>query len=200
MHWRAICPVWHLEQMRFGHAFVLRECPDATHTVHTLGNPLILSHVQQSHSKRRPCFEFNFPFLSFLTAAAVTDPADNLPAIFRDPADGLSAAFLRPRCWAPDGRTRAGQSIGKSGILCFVLLSGPEGPEPALGSLGAAVFRSSHRQYILSKAKKIGRRFLCPCIKTKHKIPELPIVTPSTALLAPRPSIRSPAAGSQKGR
>ena len=70
---------------------------------------LDLSHVQQSHSKRRPCFEFNFPFLSFLTAAAVTDPADNLPAIFRDPADGLSAAFLRPRCWAPDGRTRRGQ-------------------------------------------------------------------------------------------
>jgi hypothetical protein len=90
-----------------------RSCCESAQTrripCNTLGNPLILSHVQQSHSKRRPCFEFNFPFLSFLTAAAVTDPADNLPAIFRDPADGLSAAFLRPRCWAPDGRTRRGQ-------------------------------------------------------------------------------------------
>jgi hypothetical protein len=46
-----------------------------------------------------------FLSFSFLTAAAVTDPADNLPAVFRDPGDGLSAAFLRPRCWTPDGRT-----------------------------------------------------------------------------------------------
>jgi hypothetical protein len=30
---------WHLEQMRFGHAFVLRECPDATHTVQYFGQP-----------------------------------------------------------------------------------------------------------------------------------------------------------------
>ncbi len=46
-----------------------------------------------------------FLSLSFLTAAAVTDPADDLPAVSRDPADGLSAASLRPRCWTPDGRT-----------------------------------------------------------------------------------------------
>ena len=46
-----------------------------------------------------------FLSLSFLTAAAVTDPADDLPAVSRDPADGLSAAFLRPRCWTPDGKT-----------------------------------------------------------------------------------------------
>jgi hypothetical protein len=51
-----------------------------------------------------------FLSLSFLPAAAVTDPADDLPAVriaavSRDPADGLSAAFLRPRCWTPDGRT-----------------------------------------------------------------------------------------------
>jgi hypothetical protein len=71
----------------------------------TLGNPCILSHVRHCHSNRRPCFDLNFPFLIFLTAAAVTDPADDLPAVSRDPADGLSAAFLRPRCWTPDGRT-----------------------------------------------------------------------------------------------
>ncbi len=34
-----------------------------------------------------------FLSLSFLTAAAVTDPAGDLPAVSRDPADGLSAAF-----------------------------------------------------------------------------------------------------------
>ena len=27
------------------------------------GNPFIPSHVRQSHSKRRPCFDLNFPFL-----------------------------------------------------------------------------------------------------------------------------------------
>ena len=48
--------------------------------------------------------QLSFPY-AFLTAAAVTDPADDLPAVSRDPADGLSAAFLRPRCWTPDGRT-----------------------------------------------------------------------------------------------
>ena len=54
----------------------------------------------------------NFPFLMlFLTAAAVTDPADDLPAVFRDPADGLSAAFLRPRCWTPNGRTGREQAM-----------------------------------------------------------------------------------------
>ena len=31
----------------------------------TLGNPRIPSHVRQSHSKRRPCFDLNFPFLIF---------------------------------------------------------------------------------------------------------------------------------------
>ena len=50
----------------------------------------------------------SFPY-AFLTAAAVTDPADDLPAVSRDPADGLSAAFLRPRCWTPDGRARRGK-------------------------------------------------------------------------------------------
>ncbi len=29
----------------------------------SLGNPFIPSHVRQSHSKRRPCFDLNFPFL-----------------------------------------------------------------------------------------------------------------------------------------
>ena len=38
------------------------------------------------------------------------------------------------------------------------------------------------------------------CIKTKHKIDGTLIVSPSIALPATRPSIRSPAAGSQKGR
>ena len=52
-----------------------------------------------------------FPSLSFLTAAAVTDPADDLPAVSRDPADGLSAAFLRPRCWTPDGQTERAQAM-----------------------------------------------------------------------------------------
>jgi hypothetical protein len=106
-----------------------RSCCESVQTrrilCHTLGNPRILSHVQQSHSKRRPCFDLNFPsaFLSyaFLTAAAATDPADGLPAVFRDPADGLSAAFLRPRCWTPDGRTGRAQamSTASSGILSF---------------------------------------------------------------------------------
>ncbi len=64
----------------------------------TLDNPRIRSHVRQSYNKRRPCFDLNFPFsYAFLTAAAVTDPADDLPAVSRDPADGLSAAFWRPR-------------------------------------------------------------------------------------------------------
>jgi hypothetical protein len=74
--------------------------------------------VRQSHSKRRPWFDLNFPFLSnyaFLTAAAVTDPADGLPA-----------AFLRPRCWTPDGRARRGKAIDDGGnvlvdFLRFVL-------------------------------------------------------------------------------
>ena len=55
-------------------------------------------------------FDLNFPFV-MLTAAAVTDPADDLPAVFRDPADGLSAAFLRPRCWTPDGETERAQAM-----------------------------------------------------------------------------------------
>ena len=29
----------------------------------SFGNPFIPSHVRQSHSKRRPCFDLNFPFL-----------------------------------------------------------------------------------------------------------------------------------------
>ena len=34
----AICPVaWHLVQTRFGHAFVLRLCPDVLHTVQYFG-------------------------------------------------------------------------------------------------------------------------------------------------------------------
>jgi hypothetical protein len=37
-------------------------------------------------------------------------------------------------------------------------------------------------------------------LKTKHKIDGTLIVSPSIALPATRPSIRSPAAGSQKGR
>jgi hypothetical protein len=56
----------------------------------------------------------SFPY-AFLTAAAVTDPADDLPAVFRDPADGLPAAFLRPRCWTPDGLARRGK--GCSGLV-----------------------------------------------------------------------------------
>ena len=54
-----------------------------------------------------------FLSLSFLTAAAVTDPADDLPAVSRDPADGLPAAFLRPRCWTPDGRTWREQAMDR---------------------------------------------------------------------------------------
>ena len=46
-----------------------RSCCESVQTrripCNTLGNPLILSHVQQSHSKRRPCFDLNFPFLIF---------------------------------------------------------------------------------------------------------------------------------------
>ncbi len=120
MHWRAICPVaWHLEQMRFGHAFVTvtRRIP-----CNTLGNSRVLSHVRQSHSKRTPFFELNFPFICFAYAAAVTDPADGLPAAFRDPADGLSAAFLRLRCWTPNGRTGREQRLDDrqySDILFF---------------------------------------------------------------------------------
>ncbi len=89
----------------------------------SLGSPCIRSHVRHCHSKRRPCFDLNFPFLSFLTAAAVTDPADDLPAVSRDPADGLSAAFLRPRCWTPDGRTwrEHGIAMGQAAnsVVCF---------------------------------------------------------------------------------
>ena len=60
----------------------------------------------------------NFPFLMlFLTAAAVTDPADDLPAVFRDPADGLSAAFLRPRCWTPNGRTGREQAMDRRSAM-----------------------------------------------------------------------------------
>jgi hypothetical protein len=29
----------------------------------SFGNPFVPSHVRQSHSKRRPCFDLNFPFL-----------------------------------------------------------------------------------------------------------------------------------------
>ena len=79
-----------------------RSCCESVQTrripCNTLGIPCIPPHVRQSHSKCTPCFDLNFPFLSFAYAAAVTDPADGLPAVFRDPADGLSAAFLRPRC------------------------------------------------------------------------------------------------------
>ena len=51
----------------------------------------------------------SFPMLFLLQR--VTDPADDLPAVFRDPADGLSAAFLRPRCWTPDGQTERAQAM-----------------------------------------------------------------------------------------
>ena len=72
-----------------------------------------------------------FLSLSFLTAAAVTDPADDLPAVSRDPADGLSAAFLRPRCWTPDGRARRGKGDRWTDDQCsvdfvFCLNTGPE--------------------------------------------------------------------------
>ena len=69
-----------------------------------------------------------FLSLSFLTAAAVTDPADDLPAVSRDPADGLSAAFLRPRCWTPDERTwREHGGCDRTGRkFLFVLMGGPE--------------------------------------------------------------------------
>ena len=64
-----------------------------------------------------------FLSLSFLTAAAVTDPADDLPAVFRDPADGLSAAFLRPRCWTPNGRTGREQRWKIGNVPEFCVLS-----------------------------------------------------------------------------
>ncbi len=48
--------------------------------------------------------QLSFPY-ALLNAAAVTDPADGLPAAFRDPADGLLAAFMGPRCCTPNGRT-----------------------------------------------------------------------------------------------
>jgi hypothetical protein len=75
------------------------------------GSSCILSHAHQNHSDHKPCFrsQLSFPY-AFLTAAAVTDPADDLSAVFRHPADGLSASFLRPRCWTPDGRTGRGQA------------------------------------------------------------------------------------------
>ena len=58
---------------------------------------------------------------AFLTAAAVTDPADDLPAVSRDPADGLSAAFLRPRCWTPNGTDGAREAMDRrSAIPNFV--------------------------------------------------------------------------------
>ncbi len=63
MPWRAICPVhgtWNKC------ASDTRSCCESVQTrripCNTLGNPRILSHVRQSHSKRRP-FELNFPFL-----------------------------------------------------------------------------------------------------------------------------------------
>ena len=40
----------------------------------TLGNFRILSHVQQSHSKRRPYFDLNFPFLIFLLQRSLQTP------------------------------------------------------------------------------------------------------------------------------
>ena len=57
-----------------------------------------------------------------------------------------------------------------------------------------SIFRPRQRKLVL---------VFCPCIKlikTKHKIDGNMIVSPSIALPATRPSIRSPAAGSQKGR
>ena len=58
-----------------------------------------------------------FLSVSFLTAAAVTDPADDLPAVSRDLADGLSAAFLRPRCWTPMNERGRSRAIGRN--LCL---------------------------------------------------------------------------------
>ena len=66
--------------------------------------------------------QLSFPY-ALLNAAAVTDPADGLPAAFRDPADGLSAAFMRPRCWTPNGRTgreHRGIAIGTVPEFCVL--------------------------------------------------------------------------------
>ena len=46
-----------------------RSCCESVQTrripCNTLGNPRILSHAHQNHSKRTPCLEFHFPFLIF---------------------------------------------------------------------------------------------------------------------------------------
>ena len=70
--------------------------------------------------------QLSFPY-AVLNAAAVTDPADGLPAAFRDPADGLSADFMRPRCWTPNGRTGRklrGIAIGTVPNFVFCLNTG----------------------------------------------------------------------------
>jgi hypothetical protein len=119
-----------------------RSCCESVQTrripFNTLGIPCIPSHVRQSHSKRRPCFDLNFPFLmlSLLqrplqTPLMICQRSFETPlmvsGLFEPPlldselerTDGARAAMDassdgREQRWTDDRQS--------SGSLCFVLM------------------------------------------------------------------------------